>query len=227
LSGNQSYPVGQYVGSILRRNKKNYALAHGYHFIEGGKAYTERRGGGNGGANWGKFDEILKYLDECETLLFVDTDAIFTNFSIKAESFFDLPEAKGKDMFVVAPSSDEFLNAGVLLMRNTDNARALLLASMDEQRWSTDWRFKESFEQSAMWELLRPVNSTWRNVVHVSTSDHTLQGFCGFIHVFLVLYGHCLWQPGDFLAHFAQAPSPSGQIARFMEDYSDLVHVNE
>jgi len=107
-----------------------------------------------------------------------------------------------------------------VLMRNTDNARALLLASMDEQRWSTDWRFKFGYEQSAMWELLRPVNSTWRNVVHVSTSDHTLQGFCGFIHVFLVLYGHCLWQPGDFLAHFAPPYSPAGHIARFMKEHS-------
>ena len=228
LSGNQSYPIGYpYVESMLRRNKKSYALAHGYHFIEGGTAYTERKNGGNSGPNWGKLDEVLKYLDECETLLFVDTDTVFTNFSIKAESFLDLPEVQGKDMFIVVPSSDQYINAGVLLMRSTDNVRALLLATMDEQRWSTDWRFKFGYEQSALWELLRPVNSSWRNFVHLSTNDHTLQGLCGFIHILLVLYGHCLWQPGDFLAHFAQAPSPSGQIARFMEDYSDLVHVNE
>ena len=228
LSGNQSYPIGHPdVEMMLRRNKKNYALAHGYHFIEGGRAYTERKNGGNSGANWGKFDEVLKYLDECETLLFVDTDTVFTNFSIKAESFFDLPEAKGKDMFVVVPSSDEYINAGVLLMRSTDNVRALLLAAMDEQTWTTDWRFKFGYEQSALWDLLRPVNSTWRNVVHLSTNDHTLQGLCGFIHVLLVLYGHCLWEPGDFLAHFAQAPYPSQQIASFMKVYADLVHVNE
>ena len=227
LTGNQSYPIGYpHVESMLRRNKKNYALAHGYHFIEGGKAYTERRIGGNSGPNWGKFDEMLQYSDECELLLFVDTDTVFTNFSVKVESLFDLPEFQGKDFSIVVPSSDEYINTGVMLMRNTDNARALLLASMDEQRWSTDWRFKFGYEQSAMWELLRPVNSTWRNVAHVSMSDHTLQGLCGFIHVLLVLYGHCLWQPGDFLAHFAQAPYPAGQLESFMEKYSDLVHVN-
>ena len=228
LSGNQSYPMGQpFVGSILRRNKMNYALAHGYHFIEGGKAYTERKHGGNSGPNWGKFDEVLKYLDECETLLCLDTDAIFTNFSIKVESFFDLPEAKGKDMFVVVPSSDGYLNAGVLLMQSTDNTRALLLASMDEQRWSTDWRFKESFEQSAMWELLRPVHSPWRNVVHLSMNDRTLQGLCGFTGVKFTLYGYCFWKPGDFIAHFAPPYVPAGHIARFIEEHLDLIHAND
>jgi len=133
---------------------------------------TPHRGVGNSGPNWGKLDEVLKYLDECETLLFVDTDTVFTNFSIKAESFLDLPEVQGKDMFIVVPSSDQYINAGVLLMRSTDNVRALLLATMDEQRWSTDWRFKFGFEQSALWELLRPVNSSWRNFVHLSTNDH-------------------------------------------------------
>ena len=227
LSGNQSYPMGRpYVGSMLRRNKKNYALAHGYRFIEGGKAYTERKNGGNSGVNWGKFDEVLKYLDECETLLFVDTDAIFTNFSIKAESFFDLPEAKGKDMFVVVPSSDEFINTGVLLMRSTDNVRALLLAAMDEQSWTTDWRFQFGYEQSALWDLLRPINSTWGNVVHLSMDDHSLQGLCGFTDGLLILYGYCLWKPGDFIAHFAPPYVPAGHIARFIEKYPDLVHVN-
>ena len=106
--------------------------------------------------------------------------------------------------------------------------RALLLASMDEQRWSTDWRFKESFEQSAMWELLRPVHSPWRTVVHISMNDRTLQGLCGFTGVrFRIFYSYCFWKPGDFIAHFAPPYVPAGHIARFIEEHLDLIHAND
>ena len=222
LTGNQTYPNMKdlRVASELRQNKEKYASTHGYHFIEEGRPYFERKNSGYSGANWGKMDSILNHLDDCRLLLFVDSDAIFTNFSIKVESFFALPEAKDKDMLIVKPSCNRFINTGVMLMRNTENIRALFLASMDQQSWSTDWRFRFGFEQSAMWGLVRPARSIWRHSVHVFDGDYTLQGLCGFSD------GHCLWRPGDFIAHFAPPRLPGKLMERFMKEHSDIVHVH-
>ena len=220
LTGNQTYNMKDLrVASALRQNKEKYASTHGYHFIEEGRPYIERKNSGYSGANWGKMDSILNHLDDCRLLFFVDSDAIFTNFSIKVESFFALPEAKDKDMLIVKPSCNRFINTGVMLMRNTENIRALFLASMDQQSWNRDWRFRFGFEQSAMWGLVRPARSIWRHSVHVFEGDHTLQGLCGFSD------GHCLWRPGDFIAHFAPPRLPEKRMERFMKEHSDIVHV--
>ena len=222
LTGNQTYPNMKdlRVASELRQNKEKYASTHGYHFIEEGRPYIERKNSGYSGANWGKMDSILTHLDDCRLLFFVDSDAIFTNFSIKVESFFALPEAKDKDMLIVKPSCNRFINTGVMLMRNTENIRALFLASMDQQSWNRDWRFRFGFEQSAMWGLVRPARSIWRHSIHVFDGDHTLQGLCGFSD------GHCLWRPGDFIAHFAPPRLPGKLMERFMKEHSDIVHVH-
>ena len=224
LTGNQSYSMNKKelpVASALRRNKERYASTHGYHFIEEGRTYFERKNAGYSGANWGKLDSILMNLHDCELLLFVDSDAIFTNFSTKVESFFALPEAKDKDMLIVKPSSNRFINAGVILMQNTENTHAFFLASIDQQLWSKDWRFRWGFEQSAMWHLIHPLHSIWRHIIHVFKGDHTLQGLCGFSD------GHCLWRPGDFIAHFAPPRVPTKLMDRFMKEHSDIVHVKE
>ena len=219
LTGSQSHDMKQLrVASALRRNKKRYASTHGYHFIEEGRPYFERKNSGYSGANWGKFDSILNHLDDCRLLFFVDTDAIFTNFSIKLESFFAVPEAKDKDMLIVIPSYDGFINTGAILMRNTENSHALLLASMDQQSWNRDWRFIWGFEQSAMWDLVRPVHSIWRHSIHMFEGDRTLQALCGFSD------GKCFWRPGDFIAHFAPPRRPEKIMAKFMNEHSDIVH---
>ena len=101
-------------------------------------------------------------------------------------------------------------------MRNSDDARSLLLAAMDEQQWSKNWRTTWGFEQSAMWELIRPPNSRWRSIIHISGDDHTLQGLCGFSK------GRCLWKPGDFIIHFAPPPNKAKEIAKFIKDHPKL-----
>ena len=153
---------------------------------------------------------------ECQLVIFVDSDAIFTNFSMKVKTLFDLFQAKDKQMFVTVPSLDRYINAGVTLMHNSDDARALLLAAMDEQQWSTNWRTTWGFEQSAMWELIRPPNSRWKSIINISEDDHTLQGLCGFSN------GCCLWKPGDFIIHFAAAASKAIEIAKFIKDHPKL-----
>ena len=208
------------VGLPLQQNKKNYCMTHGYKYINIGEMFTERRKhfatSRHTHCNWAKFDGMLKYSQECQLVLFLDTDAIFTNFSIKADSFFHLVEAKNKQMFINIPSNNSQLNTGAILMRNSDDARAVLLATMDEQRWSKDWRTIWGYEQTALWELVRATNSSWRNVIHVSENDHTLQGLGGYQD------GHFLWKPGDFIVHFAPPRDASIEIAKFMKKYPGL-----
>ena len=168
-------------------------MTHGYKYINVGWMFTERGNSRNTQCNWAKFDGMLKYSQECQLILFWDTDAIFTNFSIKVDSFFDLVEAKNKQMFISAPNSGGKLNTRVILMRNSDDACALLLSTMDEQRWSKDWRTTRNYEQSALWEVIHSANSPWRNIIHVSENDHTLQGVCGYQD------GRCLWQTSLFI----------------------------
>ena len=223
LTGNQTYSNTRKfsVASALRQNKERYASTHGYRFIEGGRTYLERKNSGYSAPYWGKIDSILENLEDCKLLLFVDSDVIFTNFSTKLESFFALPEAKGKDMLISKPLSSRTVNTGVILMRSTENIRALLLASMDPQSWPSDWSLRFGYDQSAMWNLVGPVHSIWRDVIHVFEGDHTLQALCGFSD------GNCLWRPGDFIAHFAPPRSPAELMARFMKEHSDIVHVNK
>ena len=224
LSGDQYYRrPGQDLTSIglqLLQNKKGYCLAHGYRYINIGGMYTERKNSGKSSrhtdCNWAKFDGMLEYSQECQLVLFLDTDAIFTNFSMKVETLFDLFQAKDKQMFINVPSLDGYINAGAILMRNSNDARSLLLAAMDEQQWSKNWRTTWGFEQSAMWELIRPPNSRRRSIIHISEDDHTLQGLCGFSK------GRCLWKPGDFIIHFAPPPNKAKEIAKFIKDHPKL-----
>ena len=222
LTGNQTYSNTKEfaVGSALRRNKEMYASTHGYRYIEGGRTYAERKNSGYSAPYWGKVDSILNHLDDCKILLFVDSDVIFTNFSIKVESFFTLPEANGKDMLIVKPTSSRSINTGVMLMKNTENTRALFLATMDLQSWPSDWQKRFGYDQSAMWNLIGSVHSIWRRTIHVFEGDHTLQSLCGFSD------SRCFWRPGDFIAHFAPPRIPAEPMARFMKEHSDIVHAN-
>ena len=150
---------------------------------------------------------MLDYSQECQLLLFLDTDAIFTNFSMKVKlclTFFK--QRINKCSLTYHLLTDTSMLEQSLCVTLMMLIHSILLAAMDEQQWYKNWRTTWEFEQSAMWELIRPPNSRWRSIIHILEDDHTLQGLCGFSKC------RCLWKPGDFIIHFVPPPNKAKEI---------------
>lgn len=70
--------------SIVHNNHKNYCDTNGYEYIE---VNDFRKWPSRSFPHFHKFDLIKEALNDCDYLLYIDFDAVFTNFSLRVEDF--------------------------------------------------------------------------------------------------------------------------------------------
>ncbi|KAI8603251.1 galactosyl transferase GMA12/MNN10 family-domain-containing protein [Dissophora ornata] len=184
-------------------NKKTYAAKHGYDFVARGAEFAQedldlrhRR------LVWGKIGAIQKVLPHYEWLLWMDMDAVVADMDKDAREIIrlakDMDEREGNEisLIVAKPLRDKMLNAGVMLIKNTEWSRRF----WKEVQRRKDWYYKPpSYEQGAIWEVMQ--DPEWSSGVYMfDRDDHTMNTFPK------------VYKDGDFIIHFAPAGCPAEPV---------------
>lgn len=146
----------------VAKNKRDYAKRHGYDFVARGaefaqEYYRNRR------PVWGKIGGIQKVLPHYNWLLWMDMDAVVVDLNKDLNEIIQKAAtqraALGGDLakeeislIVAKPSKDRMLNAGVMLIKNTDWSRRFF-SEVQKRRYY--YNFSPSYEQAAIWETMR------------------------------------------------------------------------
>ncbi|RUS30392.1 hypothetical protein BC938DRAFT_479444 [Jimgerdemannia flammicorona] len=196
-----SYPAAQ--------NKRDYALRHGYAFVARSLEFAQQGARGDRTPVWGKVDSIEKVLPKYDWVFWMDMDAVVMNPEINIESLLEEFERMvgGKEAFaekhliVAKPKRDKMINAGVLLIRNSEWSKRFIRAVNEASDYYT---IKPSFEQLAMWDLMK--SDEWRDgVLSLLNDDHTFNTFPN------------KYQPGYFVVHYAPDSCPREAVLRGLD----------
>jgi galactosyl transferase GMA12/MNN10 family len=178
-------------------SKRMYAAKHGYTYIEGGEEFWDRERP----IPWSKVPFLLdtfSKLPEGALVWLSDADVYITNMEKRVEDQMILPE--GKDMLMSIDACGH-LNSGNLLLRNTAWTRDYW-RRVGEQ---TDLLYHIWWENAAMIKLLETVPD---DLAHTEiTNKH--KNFNAYLRG---VPGEPLWEPGDFLVHFAGVYSPKEMV---------------
>ncbi|KAF9384290.1 hypothetical protein CPB97_005807 [Podila verticillata] len=178
-------------------NKRMYATKHGYDFVARGAEFSQeefrRRK-----LVWGKIGAIQKVLPHYEWLFWMDMDAIVADLDKDLRDIIKFAEENHThkeqelSLIVAQPKRDSMLNAGVMLIKNTDWSRRFL----SEVQTRSTWYHTRSFEQAAIWEVM--TEDKWApGVYNYARDDHTMNTFPK------------VYEEGDFVIHFAPAGCPA------------------
>jgi hypothetical protein len=176
-------------------SKVVYAKKHGYTYIQGGEEWWDR----DRPIAWSKVPFLLKTLDSLPDSALVwlsDADVLITNDSLSLESHVIPLLPPEKDMLLIFDAC-KHLNSGNILMRNTPWCRDFWRRV--NQR--TDCTYHIWWENMAMIKLIEE-NQSDRDRIHI-TNQH--KRFNAYI---MGSPGEPLWEPGDFLVHFAGVYKP-------------------
>lgn len=179
-------------------NKRIYADRHGYDFVARAAEFAQEEHRGRR-LVWGKIGAIQKVLPHYEWLFWMDMDAVIADLDKDLHEIIQFAEqakaASGDgevSLIVARPKRDKMLNAGVMLIKNTDWSRAFFA----EVQTRAPWYLKSSYEQAAIWEVMS--EDKWKSGVYLyDADDHTMNTFPK------------LYAEGDFVIHFAPAGCPS------------------
>ncbi|KAG0057306.1 hypothetical protein BGZ89_001887 [Linnemannia elongata] len=179
-------------------NKRIYADRHGYDFVARAAEFAQEEHRGRR-LVWGKIGAIQKVLPHYEWLFWMDMDAVIADLDKDLHEIIQFAEqAKAESgngevsLIVARPKRDKMLNAGVMLIKNTDWSRAFFA----EVQTRAPWYLKSSYEQAAIWEVMS--EDKWKSGVYLyDADDHTMNTFPK------------LYAEGDFVIHFAPAGCPS------------------
>jgi len=151
MYGNQEY------FSISEKVNRLYCQRHRYdHVIVRTPPRTDRH------ICWQKVPVILRELNDCDYLLFLDADAIFYSHELAVEQEL-IPLMNGKAVLMAQDVGCESLrwtpgcpNSGVILMKNEASVRELFeyWNSASEIDESTRWDWPP--EQKALWDIVLP-----------------------------------------------------------------------
>ena len=178
----------------LRQNKIKYTSRRGYAYIEETFGFHKRSPCNR---VWNKVHAILKYLGDCELLLWIDTDAVFLNMDKTLESFFD---TRSKIEFLATwPRLDRMFNAGVMLMRNTPTVREFFQNVTSGRTWAKNWCRRGAFEQAAIGDQL---DSGMMDGKFEIERHNELQTLCSYRKK------DCVVPEQDFIAHLAPPACP-------------------
>ncbi|KAG0038761.1 hypothetical protein BGZ82_010917 [Podila clonocystis] len=186
-------------------NKRAYAKRHGYDFVARSAEFAQEDFRGRK-LVWGKIGAIQKTLPHYKWLLWMDMDAIVANIDKDVRDIIRLAEASEREdieisMIVARPIKDKMLNAGVMLIKNTDWSRRFF----NEVQRRKDWyRRSPSFEQGAIWEVMQ--EDRWKSGYHLfDKDDHTMNTFPKY------------YNDGDFIIHFAPAGCPAVAVIEALD----------
>lgn len=170
--------------------KRAYAEKHGYMYIQGGAEFWDR----NKPIAWSKIPFLLKVLSSLPDGALVwqsDADVAITNPSYRVEDHILPLLPEGKDMLLTLDACGH-INSGNILMRNTP--------------WLRDfWKRvgeQDKFTYHIWWENAAMIYLYENNPIDNSKIEITKQHkvFNAYLRG---LEGEPLWEPGDFLVHFA------------------------
>jgi hypothetical protein len=185
-------------------SKRAYAARHGYTYVEGGEEFWDR----NKPIPWTKIPfllDVFSKLPEGALVWLSDADVLITNPSLRVEDQMGSLLPPGKDMLLCIDACAH-INSGNVLMRNTAWMRDYW-RRVGEQ---TDLTYHIWWENAAMIKLLETVPD---DLAHTEiTTQH--KRFNAYLRG---VPGEPLWQPGDFLVHFAGVYDPK-QMAALIEE---------
>jgi hypothetical protein len=176
-------------------SKAAYAQKHGYTYIQAGEEWWDR----DRPIAWSKVPCLLKTLESLPEGALVwqsDADVLITNDSLSLESHVIPLLPPEKDMLLTFDAC-KHLNSGNILMRNTAWCRDFW-RRVNER---TDCTYHIWWENMAMIKLIEE-NQSDRDRIHI-TNQH--KRFNAYI---MGSPGEPLWEPGDFLVHFAGVYKP-------------------
>ncbi|GJJ73511.1 hypothetical protein EMPS_05869 [Entomortierella parvispora] len=178
-------------------NKRLYAEKHGYDFVARAAEFAQEEFRGRR-LVWGKIGALQKVLPHYEWLFWMDMDAVVADMDKDVRELLKFaeenkrPEQDEISLVVVRPVRDPKLNAGVLLIKNTDWSRRFL----NEVQTRTEWYAKSSYEQAAIWDVM--MDPQWTSGVYLyDKNDHVMNTFPK------------QYEEGDFIIHFAPAGCPA------------------
>lgn len=171
-------------------SKVFYAKQHGYTYIQGDEQFWDR----DRPISWSKIPFLLKQLEsipEGETVWLSDADVFITNPNLKLEDHVMPLFPSDKHMLMTFDSCGH-VNAGNILMRNTEWTRNFWRRVYEQ----TDCIYHIWWENAGILKLMEQ-NESDRNNIEI-TSD------CKRFNAYLMgLPNAPLWEPNDFLVHFA------------------------
>jgi len=171
-------------------SKRNYATKHGYTYIQGGEKFWDR----NKPIAWSKIPFLLSVcaeLPEGALIWQSDADVFITNPNLRLEDHL-VPELPADKDMVMTLDACGHINSGNILFRNTE--------------WSRDY-WKRVGEQKKYTYHLWWENAAMVELYHTNAVDHSKILITRKHKVFnAYLRGipdEPLWEPKDFLVHFA------------------------
>jgi hypothetical protein len=171
-------------------SKRSYAAKHGYNYIEGNEAWWDR----TRPIAWSKVPFIIEQLSklpEGAVIWQSDADVLITNQDLKLEDNVLPLLPEGKDMLLIFDAC-KHLNSGNILMRNTAWCRDFW-RRVNER---TEFTYHIWWENMAMIQIIEE-NAADRAKVEISNQHKRFNAYI------MGCDGEPLWQPGDFLVHFA------------------------
>ncbi|KAG0030344.1 hypothetical protein BGZ81_002779 [Podila clonocystis] len=187
-------------------NKRAYAKRHGYDFVARSAEFAQEDFRGRK-LVWGKIGAIQKTLPHYKWLLWMDMDAIVANIDKDVRDIIRLAEETSEredteiSMIVARPIKDKMLNAGVMLIKNTDWSRRFFNEVQRRKGW---YRRSPSFEQGAIWEVMQ--EDRWKSGYHLfDKDDRTMNTFPKY------------YDNGDFIIHFAPAGCPAVAVMEALD----------
>lgn len=176
-------------------SKKLYAEKHGYSYIQGDETFWDR----NRPISWSKVPFLLSYLEklpEGELLWLSDADVYITNPTLAFEDHVLPLFPSDKDMLMTMDSCGH-VNAGNIVMRNSPWLRDFWKRVYDQ----TDVIYHIWWENAGIVKLME-TNENDRAHIEVTTIHKRFNAYL------MGLPGEPLWEPGDFLVHFAGIYTP-------------------
>ena len=171
-------------------SKKRYCEKRGYEYVLGDEKFWDREKP----IPWSKIPfllDVLKNSSDGEFIFMSDADVYITNmdFDIEKSIVPLLPE--NKDLLMTIDSCGH-INDGNILIRNSEWSRGFWKRVYEQ----TDLLYHPWWENAAVIKLLE-LNKDDLNKTEITNN-------CRLFNAYIQgLQGMPLWQPGDFLVHFA------------------------
>ena len=153
-------------------------------------------------ASWGKLVlamDLFKSDDPPDYILWIDADAIITNFNLSISDVLSTIGGENYDFIVAADRSPETLNCGIFILRNTawtlNFMERILAASKDQQT-----RTHGLWEQNAVLQIFQQNAYDEKQHILIAKPRHFLNAFSKFQE----------WRWGDWIVHNTACPGWQG-----------------
>jgi len=185
-------------------SKQLYAEKHGYTYVQGGEEYWDR----HRPIAWSKVGFLLSFLNtlpDGSLIWLSDADVLITNVTLKLEDHVLPLLPQNKDLLFIHDACHH-LNSGNLLMRNSKWLRDYW-RRVNER---TDCTYHIWWENMAMIKELEE-NKGDQLKIQVTNQHKKFNAYL------MGKEGEPLWEPNDFLVHFAGVYNP-GKMESLIED---------